>query len=473
MPLRNKCIAKKNQNALPCIFIQIATPIPMNRINSTKLSHLILFTLASFLSVQTFAQTGKTEITKWQDGKKTAVSITYDDGSRNQFKVALPIMEQLNLPATFFVITGPIKGSVHPPKFVGRPVENIIAETATVPTDANNFFERASACLYLGYAGTLPYYNRADALYESGKPEEAWKVMDTLYMKARNKELPTGKDLSMEMEQEEGLTWDDLKNYASKGYEPASHTVTHAHLAILDSANMGYELKKSKDDILKHLGPKYTFSAEVPFGIEDKRVMKFGFPIYEALRNSMPEPWMQEINRGYKEQPGSSTKEYVQWQRGPLSKTPMSLMKSWIDTSLAHDNIWLVLVFHGIDDIGWEPTPHEKLRQYFEYIKSKENNTWVATFGDVARYVRERMSAKVKTNNEKNKITVELTHSLDHQTYDLPLTLKTYVPPEWKNVLVKQNSKQQIVVSHKDAHGSYILYKAAPNAGSITLSKSL
>ncbi|MGN6531054.1 MAG: polysaccharide deacetylase family protein [Ginsengibacter sp.] len=447
----------------------------MNEVHLSKnyycYSLFIFFILTAFLSSETFAQVGKTEITKWQDGKKTAVSITYDDGSRNQFKVALPIMERLQLPATFFIITGPIKGSVHPPKFIGRPVKQIIDETATIPTNENNFFERASACLYLGYAGTLPYYNKADALYESGKSEEAWKVMDTLYMKARNKELSPGKDTSMEMGQEEGLTWEQVKKDAAKGYEFASHTVTHAHLAILDSANMSYELRKSKDDILKHLGPKYTFSAEVPFGIEDKRVMKFGFPIYQALRNSMPEPWMQEINRGYKEQPGNSNKEYVQWQRGPLSETPMDLMKSWIDTSLVHDNIWLVLVFHGIDDIGWEPTPHEKLQQYFEYIKSKENNIWVAPFGDVARYVRERMSAKVKTSVEKNKITVGLTHSLDHETYDLPLTLKTYVSPGWNTVLVKQNGKQQNIVSQKDANGSYILYQAVPNEGSITISE--
>lgn len=441
----------------------------MNQTNSTKTFHLILFILTFFLSPQTFAQPGKTEITKWQDGKKTAVSITYDDGSRNQFKVALPIMEQLKLPATFFVISGPIKGSVHPPKFVGRPVNEIIAETATVPTNADNFFERASACLYLGYAGTLPYYNEADEFYESGKPEQAYKVMDTLYMQARNKELKRGKDTSMEMGQEEGLTWTDLKNYAARGYEPASHTVTHAHLAILDSANMSYELRKSKDDILKHLGPKYTFSAEVPFGIEDKRVMKFGFPIYEALRNSMPEPWMEEINRGYKEQPGNSTKEYVEWERGPLSKTPMALMKSWIDTSLAHDNIWLVLVFHGIDNIGYEPTPHEKLKQYFEYIKSRENNIWVAPFGVVARYLREKMSANIKTKDEKNKITVDLTHSLDPKTYDLPLTLKTYVSPSWKNVLIKQNGKQQNIVSKKDGDGTYILYHALPNSRPITI----
>jgi hypothetical protein len=295
--------------------------------------------------------------------------------------------------------------------------------------------------------------------------------MDTLYRKVRNKELPAGKDTSMEIAQEEGLSWEAVKKDAAKGYEFASHTVSHAHLAILDSANMNYELRKSKEDILQNLGPAYTFSAEVPFGIEDKRVMKFGFPIYEALRNSMPEPWMQEINRGYKEQPGESSKEYVQWQRGPLSKTLMPLMKSWVDTSLAHDNIWLVLVFHGIEGIGWEPTPAQKLEEYFKYIQSKEHDIWVATFGDVARYVRERMNAKIKSHEENDAISVTLTHTLNPEMYDLPLTLKTYVSPGWKQVTVKQDNKTQEVATAKDSKGSYVLYQATPNKGIITILK--
>ena len=435
---------------------------------SVSLSMFFLF--AAFASA---AQTpGKTEITKWQYGKKAAVSLTYDDGSRNQFKYALPIMERLKLPGTFFIITGPIVGSVHPPKFIGRPVNEIISETENVPTNADNFFERASASLYLGYAGTLTYYNKADEFYESGKKDEAYNVMDSLYKEVRNKNLPAGKDTSMEMSQEQGLSWKDVKSYAVKGFEFASHTVTHAHLAILDSANMGYELRKSKDDILKHLDAKYTFSVEVPFGIEDKRVMKYGFPIYQALRNSMPEPFMEEINRGYKEQPGNSQKEYVQWQRGPLTKTPFSLMKSWIDTSLVHDNIWLVLVFHGIDDIGWEPTPHQKLEAYFEYIKKKEKDIWVASFGNVARYVRERMNSKVKVDHKKNKVLVTLTHSLDPKMYDQPLTLKTYVSPDWKNILVKQKENKQHLQTEKDADGIYILYQAIPNNGTVEISKS-
>src|ERR1700679_2827402 len=74
------------------------------------------------------AQTGTTTVTEWQYGKPGALSITYDDASRHQFTRALPVMEKLKLPATFFVITGPITGSQYQGKFVGRPVKDIIKE---------------------------------------------------------------------------------------------------------------------------------------------------------------------------------------------------------------------------------------------------------------------------------------------------------------------------------------------------------
>lgn len=408
---------------------------------------------------------GKTSITKWPHGKAGAVSITYDDGIRTQFSEALPIMKRLNLPATFFIITGPITGSHYQPEFIGRPVKEIIRETAINPTNAANFFERESAARYLGYKGTLAYYDKADQLYERGKKAEAYATVDELYQKVRNGALKPGKDTSMEIANEKGLSWDTIKKYASQGYEFASHTVTHAHLAVLDTANMLYELRKSKADIREHLGPQYTFSAEVPFGIEDPRVMKIAFPVYSALRNSMPEPFMKEINRGHKEHPGAFDKEYVQWQRGPLSKTPLSLMKSWIDTTLSHNNIWLVLVFHGIDTVGWEPLPHELLASYFQYIKNHDDSLWIAPFGTVARYVRERMNAKVKTGLKSDTIMIDLTHSLDPAMYDVPLTLKTYIPKKWKEVAVAQGNHIQNVKGSSDKSGRFAKYQAAPNAG--------
>jgi peptidoglycan/xylan/chitin deacetylase (PgdA/CDA1 family) len=413
---------------------------------------------------------GQTEITKWQDGKAGAVSITYDDGYLNQFKYALPVMKRLKLPATFYIITGPIPGSKYPGKFIGRPVQEIIDETATVPTNADNFFERESAAKYLGYIGANALYDSIANLFEDDKVEQAYKATDLLYSKVREGSLKKGEELTMEVAGEKGLTWDSIKLYASQGYEFSSHTVTHTHLAVLDTTNMFYELEKSKEDIKDHLGDKYTFDAEIPFGIEHPRAMKYSLPVYAALRNMMSDSYMQEINRGYRAQPGASDKEYVQWQRGATTKTPLPLMKSWIDTTLAHDNIWLVLVFHGVDGMGWEALPHQLLDTYFHYIKKNENNLWVATFGDVARYMRERMHASVNSSKEGNHILVHLKHSLDAKTYDVPLTLKTYVPAQWHKVKVKQDNDVQYLQVQKDEKGNFILYRAMPNSNVIELS---
>ncbi len=169
-------------------------------------------------------------------------------------------------------------------------------------------------------------------------------------------------------------------------------------------------------------------------------------------------------------QPGTVKKEYVQWQRGATTKTPLPLMKSWVDTVASHQNNWLVLVIHGVDGIGWEALPSTLLDEYFTYMKAREDKLWVATFGDVAKYMRERMHAQVQTKKNGNKLAVNLTHTLDKKWYNLPLTLKTYVPANWKSVTVVQNAKKQQVTSSRDAKGTFVLYQALPNTAAIELS---
>ena len=83
---------------------------------------------------------GTTTISKWAGDKRGAVSITFDDGSINQFKQALPLLNRLQLKATFFIITGQIPGSLDLGKFIGRPVKEMSAETGEIPTNEANFY---------------------------------------------------------------------------------------------------------------------------------------------------------------------------------------------------------------------------------------------------------------------------------------------------------------------------------------------
>jgi len=431
----------------------------------------VLLVLSIISAKCQIAAIGQTEITEWQNNKNGAVSITYDDGSLHQFTKALPIMERLKLPATFFVITGGLPGSKYHGRFIGRPVKAIIAESASIPTNSQNFLERCSAGGYLGYKGTITYVTKAASLYDSKYTTEAYKLMDELYKKVRNGEFQPGYQPCDEVLQEEGSTWDDLRRYAKEGYEIASHSITHASMPGLDSANIAYELEKSKEEIKDQMGTQYTFSTEVPYGYENERVMQIAYKIYPALRNRMPEPWLKEIDRPSKQTPGKTDKDYIQWQREANTRSPLPLMKSWIDTAVLRNDTWLVIVIHGVDGLGYEALPSSLLDEYFQCIKNDENKLWVATFGDVTKYMRERENATVQNNEDNGRISIRLTHSLDENMYFLPLTLKTYVPSAWKSVLVKQGKHNQQSASGQDKKGTYIIYQAYPNEGIATLSK--
>ena len=89
-------------------------------------------TLASTMLAFSFSnnqKAGETEITTWQHDKSAAISLTFDDGSPNQFSQALPILNKLSIPATFYIITGDVAGSEYQGKFIGRPVADLVKGT--------------------------------------------------------------------------------------------------------------------------------------------------------------------------------------------------------------------------------------------------------------------------------------------------------------------------------------------------------
>lgn len=429
----------------------------------------ILFIVISCTTI-TEETIGKTTITKWQDDKKSAISLTYDDGIINQFTVARPIMNILGFPGTFYILTGKINGSAQG-KFIGRPINEIISETASIKTNSENFFERASAIGFAGKGEAIEYHSNAGSLFESGKVDAAYNLIDEGYRKLRNGESIISDEILYHNNSIDTTTWNDLKSYAKEGHEIASHTITHPRLAVLDEANMLYELEQSREDILNFLGEKYTFSAEGPYGTENEQVMEYAHKIYPALRNRMPEPYLEELNRSSNREPGSSDKEYVQWQRGALTNTSMEVMKTWVDTCTVHDNIWLVLVFHGVDGVGWEPKTGEEFEEYFNYMKENEDDLWIATFADVTKYIRERKKTVINSTIQDDKIVVNISSDLDSKVYDVSITLKTYVPTTWKEIVLNKASEREDLNIQKDSLGQYVLYAVLPNEGEISLMK--
>lgn len=412
---------------------------------------------------------GYTEIAKWPQGKKAAVSITYDDGTVNQFHKALPIMEELGMRGTFYINTGEIAGSTFQAQFIGRNHEDIIAETETITTNEDNLFERASLIRFLDIPDAVSFHDRAGAAFEQGNNDQAFQLIDEGYALAREIrgiELHPPKIIDGPM-----IDWDEIKKYADRGHEFGVHTISHPRLAVLDEMNLLYELEKNKEEIEHKLGVDHLFSAECPFGTEDERVMEYALSMFPALRNRMPEEYLEEINRSGKFDPSIDyEKAYVQWQRGPLSKTSLESMKSYIDDIVTRDDTWLVLVFHGIEGIGWEAIPEQTIRSYFEYIAAQEE-VWTAPFRDVTKYMRQRMGTEVEPTLSEDALNLKFISELDPAWYNQPLYMKTYVPTEWESVNLMYGDESEPLTIETDEKGKFVKYVLKTPTDSLSLSR--
>ncbi len=416
----------------------------------------------------------QTEILKWKDGKATCVTLTYDDGSDNQFNIAIPIMDELGFKGTFFINTGIIGGTKNYPTFVGRNIMEILKESKNQPTDSLSVLERTSMIRYLCEIQRVPelkevnMYNIGSRL-ERGQWESVYILVDEICKVL----VKTGKTYNVQPKDpitNARFTWEDLKIYAENGHEFANHTISHPHLSVMDKANILYETEACKSDLESNLGFDHTLTIEAPYGIHDDRVMEILYPSFPFLRNRAPEDYFQEILRNSGTPPGNTGKEYIHWQRGPLSGTPYSQMTSWVDTSLKY-NVWLVLVFHGIEGIGWEALSEETIRNYFNHLKSKEQDIWIATYRDAYKYIRERMNSTVKQEVLKGKITVSLNTDLDPTIYNYPLTLKTFVPNNWKKVKLSQGDRTQELKPQVEKEHAFVLYNTRPLDDPVILTK--
>ena len=437
------------------------------------------------------AQSSGSELTKWQDGKDACISITYDDSSINQFRVAIPLMNERSLPGTFFIITGDIDGSKHQPAFIGRPIMDILRESEKSPTTKENMLERTAMLNYLSTVLRVPELKgfRAQSLQRPitrGDIPALAAILDPLMAKLRQSGVayPNGPIKSAPPLREPGdtsadwpgdrryhLTWAELRRHMAEGHEMANHTITHALLPVMNEANIAYEVEESKKEMLEQLGTKSQFSVEAPFGIDDPRVKDVVASRFPITRNWVLDDFMAGILRGGRTDPTTSTKEYVQWQRGPLAATPLAEMKGWLDTSLDH-GIWLVLVIHGIEGVGWEPITTENLRIYFDYIADRKTRLWVATYQDAAKYARERHASAVVAKAGDDRIEVTVTHSLDKKLYDLPLTVKTRLPGDWKLAHFRQGQDACWLPIHHEGDSNFVLYQIAPNGPPAVLEKA-
>jgi len=65
-----------------------------------------------------------------------------------------------------------------------------------------------------------------------------------------------------------------------------------------------------------------------------------------------------------------------------------------------------------------------------------------------------------------------VTHSLDKKLYDLPLTVKTLLPADWKLAHFHQGTEARWLPVRHDGDSTFVLFQIAPNGPPAVIEKA-
>jgi peptidoglycan/xylan/chitin deacetylase (PgdA/CDA1 family) len=172
---------------------------------------------------------------------RRSLIITFDDGYRDNYTQAFPVLKQMGLPATIFLATGHIGQSrlfwwdtiAYCVKHARRKAVNLECVSSSPIDLATPDGRRDAITAILRWVKQAP-------------DEMKHRFLDGL-SRELDAELPDGLAGGMH------LSWDEVRQMADSGIEFGSHTVTHPILTNVDAATLDRELIESKKTIEQQL----------------------------------------------------------------------------------------------------------------------------------------------------------------------------------------------------------------------------
>jgi peptidoglycan/xylan/chitin deacetylase (PgdA/CDA1 family) len=191
------------------------------------------------------------ERAEWGAGKTNYLSITFDDGYRDNFLYAVPLLKKYNLPACIFISTGPIDGTA---LLWPDAVRYVLYRAGDGKRDSLAIGEGVLPRPFLpGRYSRINALKMALAVLKTLPDEEKW-------LSIRKLSQVFSLDLA-DMPKDSIMDWHVVRQLAKTDISVGSHTVTHPTLRNLPPDKLLAEVTESKRRLEEETGRKVSFFA--------------------------------------------------------------------------------------------------------------------------------------------------------------------------------------------------------------------
>lgn len=189
--------------------------------------------------------------------------VTFDDGYRDNYELAYPVLKSLEIPAVFFIATGLIENKELP------------------------WWDKVAYLIQRSHIQKikLPYWS--DTVEFTGNRQIFVRLILNQIKKSKS---PIGEQITdienfvgmpSPYPDAEFMTWDNIRDLSANGMDIGAHSHSHDILAKLDDEQMLFELSHSKSILEEQLGkPVRAFS--YPVGSKNT----YNNSVIEALKNN-------------------------------------------------------------------------------------------------------------------------------------------------------------------------------------------
>jgi len=115
---------------------------------------------------------------------------------------------------------------------------------------------------------------------------------------------------------------------------------------------------------------------------------------------------------------------------------------------------------------GYRPVEYPVMEALCKALDQRRDKLFIGCYGDVGRYVRQRRAANIKIIKEsETEFVLDVTHSLNPEVFDHPLTLKISLKEDGRVTGAKQGD----TVLEQTRRSGETIVNVKPNGGSITV----